>query len=84
MTELDKRLATLIKAGDSIETAYGRYIAEAGISIRTGTAYYHAIVPVFGHCCILPFYTTQINAVYRNGVCLYQRGETAVQKGLWE
>lgn len=84
MTELDKRLYALIKAGDTIVTSEAMYEAESGVSIRIGTNYQHAIVPVYMSAFIIPINTTQIEAVYRNGVCLYERGVTPLQRGLWE
>lgn len=83
MTPTDKHLYALIKAGDTLITAHGQYEAESGVSVRNGTNYQHCIVPVYGRCCILPFNTSQINAVYRNGECLFERGVSVVQKELF-
>lgn len=83
MTPIDKHLYALIKAGDTLVIAQAMYEAESGVSVRIGTSYEHAIVPVYMSCFIIPINTSQINAVYRNGECLFERGVFVIQKGLW-
>lgn len=83
-TEVDKHLIKLIQIGDGIETHTGAvYPATSEVSERAGTAYYHAIVPVMTECLIMPIQCYTIRAVWRNGICLWRRGESVVQRGLF-
>lgn len=67
-----------------IECNNGTYEAEGAVSERYGNNYYHAMVSVFNAPFYIPVHCYAIRAVYRNGVCLYERGVTPIQKGLWE
>lgn len=83
-TEIDKHLIKLIQIGDLIETPSGRLCpANSLASERFGVCYYHAIVNVqideFG----VPVHCDAIKSVWRGGVCVWQRGESPIQRELF-
>lgn len=82
-TETDVLLVKLIRVGDGIETRTGIYPARTPVSERFGVGYYHAIVNVQMEQFGVPVHTDAINAVWRNGQCLWRRGESMVQKPLF-
>lgn len=78
-------LSKLIRKGDSLVLFNETWLpAYEPVSIRIGSGYFHAIVPVHTGKHVLPVDCGAVKAVYRNGVCLWHKDEIILkQKALF-
>lgn len=84
-TQTDALLIKLICPGDMLELFNGNVNeAVSQVGERFGVCYYHAKVSVRADGFFIPVDTCAINAVWRNGVCIWRRGESLVQKDMFE
>lgn len=84
--ELDLYLSKLIEAGDGIEGPSGNvYSALGEVSerrYRDGSV--QRIVPVQTERFQMPIHVYCIHAIWRNGIEIWRRGESVVQRRLFE
>lgn len=85
MDTRDEFLNKLIQPGDGIENHTGAiFEARSHVSERFGTCYYHAMVSIETENFIVPIHVYSIRAIWRYGVCIWRRGESLMQKRLFE
>lgn len=79
-----KDLARFVRADDMLETNTGVYRAVSGVTIRIGTSYFEGFAQVEGKRCYLPVQASNIKAVWRAGVCLWERDKQLRQMSLFD
>lgn len=81
-TAHDSQLIGIVQKGDVVEIASASYTATGAMKECFGGDWYYAYAPVTGGATVV--FSRGIEAVYRNGVEIWRRGNAPKQLAMFE